>query len=216
MGVDAIAMVVDFRGGVQWANALTGSAVSSAFYFDAAVRINSGDFVIVGSKGPPAQSAGIVSRLTSSGNHVLTSQFGLQGYTAAVSIDKCRDGGYIIASVSRDYTTSYDSIVVMRFSSSNELLWTRSVDFGSAFVPRSVIAAHDNGYLVAGATTRSKVFGNRKSVLVKLSKGGSLLWANEFGKGGKFRDYTCGCCRDAGWHYTRHWLQRELCEELHV
>jgi hypothetical protein len=40
MGVDAIAMVVvDFRGGVQWANALTGNAVSLAFYFDAAVII---------------------------------------------------------------------------------------------------------------------------------------------------------------------------------
>jgi hypothetical protein len=63
------------------------------------------------------------------------------------------------------------------------------VDLGSAFVPRSVKATHDDGYLVAGATTRSKLFGNRKSVLVKLSKGGSLLWAKEFGKGGKFRDF---------------------------
>ena len=183
----ALVLLVEFSGSIIWSLALQGDAASQSYYFNDAARLVSGDYVMVGHGCVSSACVSIVSRVSANGERRHTSQWGVKGFDKAYSIARCRDGGYVIAAASRDYTPT-DAIAVLRFDSKGRLMWAVSIDSSGHDTPSRIIVTHDDGYLVVGSTATNR-FGFSKGCLVKLNSTGHMEWVRGYGNGGNYRDH---------------------------
>ena len=79
------------------------------------------DCVMVGQGCVSDACVSTVLRDSANGEWRHTSQWGVKGSDRAYSIARCRDGGYVIAAASRDYTSTA-AITVLRFDSKDRLI----------------------------------------------------------------------------------------------
>ena len=183
----ALILLVEFSGSIIWSLALQGDVASQSYHFNDATRLANGDYVMVGHGCVSSACVSIVSRVSANGEWRRTSQWGVKGFDKAYSIARCRDGGYVIAAASRDFTPT-DGIAVLRFNSKDRLMWTMSFDSSGHDMPSKIIVTHDEGYLVVGSTAINRI-GFSKGCLIKLNSTGHMEWARGYGKGTSHRDF---------------------------
>ena len=183
----ALVLLVEFSGNIIWSLALQGDAASQSYYFNDATRLVNGDFVMVGHGSVSSTCVSIMSRVSANGERRRTSQWGVKGSDKAYSIARCRDGGYVIASASRDHTPT-GAITLLRFDLKDRLLWAVSIDSNGHDMPSRIIVTHDNGLVVVGSTAINS-FGANKGCLIKLNSTGHMEWARGYGKGTNYRDH---------------------------
>jgi hypothetical protein len=188
----ALVMLVDFSGIITWSYSLGSDGVRQSYYFNDATRLTNGDYILVGYANLEGKLIGIVSRISFDGERSASSQWGAKHFDTAYSVASCRDGGYIVAASSRDATDS-DSILLLRFQSTNELLWVVSIGGVGQDVPSHIVATHDDGFVIVGSTTSYYGSGSTintfpKGIVIKVDSSGGLQWAKAYGKGGYYKD----------------------------
>ena len=103
-------------------------------------------------------------------------------------IDTCRDGGFIIAEMYYDSTsTCGDQIIVRKTDSLGNLQWSKQIAT-NAFCdaePGGIIALKQGGYIVSGTIDTEYPtpwpFDNPALYLVKLNDNGQKVWDNTYG-----------------------------------
>ena len=187
----ALVLLLDASGIVVWFYALGGDMATRSYFYKDVTRLTSGDYVLVGHGLVDNKLVGVVSRVSANGERRRTFQWGVKGFDKAYLVARCRDGGYVIAAASRDYTPT-DAITVLRFDSKNGLLWSVSIGGSGVDVPSKVIVTHDDGLLLVGSTTSYGTGtgpGHRMGCVIKLNVTGRMEWARGYGSGGYNRDY---------------------------
>ena len=117
------------------------------------------------------------------GNKIWDKIFGGNDHDYGESVRQTSDGGYIIAGVTRSYSSSqdYSNLWVIKTDSNGTIAWELVGDYGyeRGF---DVIETSDGGYVVVGDGKRDKDPDGSDAFLLKTDKDGNILW-------GKFYDY---------------------------
>jgi len=99
----------------------------------------------------------------------------------ANSVQQTKDGGYIVAGTIFIYTeTGYYDIWVLKLDSNGDMEWHKIYRRDSvADVAYSIRQTSDDGYIVAGQTASSTVYGVA-GLLLKLDKDGYIEWQKNY------------------------------------
>ena len=187
----ALVLLVDVDNNVAWRNALGGNVAGRSYVYSEGTRLTSGDYVLVGHGLVDDKLTAVVSRLHADGEHKRSSQWGIRGFDQANSIARNRDGGYVLAATSRDFSDT-NSVSVLRFDSRDRLMWAVSIGGSGVGVPSKIIVTHDDGFLLVGSTTSYGTGAgtdHRIGWVVKLNGTGQVEWAKRYGSGGYYKDY---------------------------
>jgi hypothetical protein len=177
-GQQGVVMVVTLNGAVTWARAHPADVSTSYSYFGG-TNLAAGDIVVVGEAVSADKSMGVVTRIASNGDHIFSKKFGVCGFDRIFSVASHRDGGFLVAGVSRDFSVQ-DSILVSKFDAMGDIVWSICIDGSKADSPRRIISTHDEGVVIVGSTT-SFGPGVIKGCIIKLDKAGRLMWAKGYG-----------------------------------
>jgi len=108
-------------------------------------------------------------------------------YREGLSLDTCKDGGYILCSYDGDTNSECGgSIFIMKTDSAGNPQWTNYIYDKVCLVdPDYVLSLRDGGYLVCGGyddslTGNGEQYG--KIYLTKISSTGSVKWAKQYGQ----------------------------------
>lgn len=109
----------------------------------------------------------------------------------SLSLDTCKDGGYIICMYDIDTNNAYHyggSIFIMKIDSAGIPQWTRYIyDPIWAVAPVYILSLHDGSYIVSGSYVDSANYNGgeefSKLYLAKISATGSVQWAKQYGYG---------------------------------
>jgi len=110
----------------------------------------------------------------------------------SLSLDTCKDGGYIICAVDLDtsYLCGYN-IFIMKTDSAGISEWTQYINDPICSVyPSYILSLRDGSYIVCGSYVESiRLGGDQQFVelyLVKISSVGNVQWAKQYNTGGSW------------------------------
>jgi hypothetical protein len=108
------------------------------------------------------------------------------------------DGGYVITGSIKDTTTgAHTDILLVKFNSSGDTLWTQRIGGSGDEIGNSVKETNDGGLIVAGQTN-SYGSGNDDLFLVRTNGTGNILWAKTYGNADADIAYTVNQNSDSG------------------
>ncbi len=96
------------------------------------------------------------------------------------SVAPTSDGGYIVTGLTSSFGVDWDDLFLVKFDSSGDLTWTKTVGGTDWEWGNSVAPTTDGGYIVTGLTT-SFGAGYYDLFLVKFNSSGDLIWAKTVG-----------------------------------
>jgi len=176
----------DSSGNITWAK-----TIGSADYEDADgfQQTSDGGYIITANTTNYTEI--ILMKLDSSANVSWTkkiSKVGTYDYVYEMdSIEQTADGGYIMAGARKNGSSS--AILVIKFDSSGNLSWSKTISTGSEAGYAGVKQTSDGGYIIGG-DTNSFGAGGIDILFVKLDPSGNVSWAKTVG--GTGTDYFGG------------------------
>ncbi|MBT7497566.1 PQQ-binding-like beta-propeller repeat protein, partial [Candidatus Woesearchaeota archaeon] len=174
-GSDYDVLLVKFNssGAEQWTKSLGGS--SSEKGFDV-VETSEGDFVVTGS----TQSYGdggdsiLLVKFNSSGVEQWTKSLGGNNNDVGRSIVETSDGGFVVTGYTQSYGDGGVDVLLAKFNSSGNELWTKSV--GGASVEWGYDVIEISGGFVVTGYTHSYGSSDADVLLIKFDSSGNELW----------------------------------------
>ncbi len=126
-----------------------------------------------------------IIKTDSLGNVLWTKIMGGPGEDEAASIDKTKDGGYVICGYSDSLSGLYlDDVYLAKLDSMGNILWTKFYGGSEPDWGRCVRQTSDGGYIIAGWTSSFGTgFPDADIYLVKTDSRGDTLWTRYFSKG---------------------------------
>lgn len=130
-------------------------------------QTSDGGYIIVGA----FNSDIILSKYDSQGDVTWSRTAGGTGDEYGFSVQQTTDGGYIIAGYTSSYGAGWGDLLLLKYDSSGNLIWSKTAggtgqDFGA-----SVWQTTDNGYVVA------EIYDNMDCLLMKYDIVGNLTWS---------------------------------------
>lgn len=140
-----------------------------------------------------------VVKLTDQGNPIWQKAYGGDKSEYASSIRVTADGGYVLVGSTEandphipDSHFDQSNIVVIRLSTSGDLIWQKILGGSSVDYGRDIIVTPDKGYLVIGDTQSGQLYlstggdvsdnhGGDDIWVAKLTESGNLIWQKTFG-----------------------------------
>ena len=166
--------------------------------FNSVKEVSSGGFILAGeiSPGPLGQSDVHIVRIDINGDTLWSRNFGGTLDDVANCITEMRDGSFVITGKTRSYGMPiFNSMLVMKISSSGDEIWTRSfVDMGD-FEGHSVIETHRGTIFAAGG---AKFGGNLDIYTIELNCDGDSLATHTYGTAGSDIAYSAVQLPDTG------------------
>ncbi len=102
------------------------------------------------------------------------------GLTAIETLDGC----YLVAASEYflDFSTyeMNSRMVVVKISSTGQLLWNSYIDYGANLIPNSLLELSDGSLVVGGTYTEPGFISNSYCHLTKLNATGKIIWSNLF------------------------------------
>lgn len=148
-------------------------------------QINDGTYVVVGSTQPDISKIYEdfwILNLDSNGNILSQKTYKEGDINIPYSIDKTRDGGYIVAG-SAEYRGLGDKYIwVIKFDANNNISWQKTYGGSGETVfdsASSIQQTTDDGYILAGKTFVST--GNYNICIIKLDGNGNITWQKIYG-----------------------------------
>ncbi len=118
------------------------------------------------------------------------------GLEVGWSISPTADGGYVVAGETSSFGAGDSDVLVIRISSSGDLLWQRAYGGPALDLAQSIVQTADGGYIVAGSsqswTTRLMIW------VLKLAPDGSVQWQRLFAAHSTFA-HTIRTTADGGY-----------------
>ena len=152
---------------------------------ESVVETDDGGFIAAGHKDNFNRSVddGIyVVRTDSNGDTLWTREYGGESDDNAYSIQKTKDGGFVIAGDTRSFGAGNDDVYIIRTDSKGDTLWTKTYGTKENDAAYSVAVTKDGGFILAGETT----FLNSPSYsvyLVRTDSAGDTLWTKMYSLG---------------------------------
>jgi len=122
----------------------------------------------------------LLNKLDSAGNHLWTKTLGGAAAENVHSIIETSDGGLVVTGYTYSFGAGDCDLLLAKFDSIGNLLWTRTLGGDTLDYGNSVIEASDGG-LVAAGITYSFGAGDRDFLLAKFDSTGNLLWTRTLG-----------------------------------
>jgi hypothetical protein len=121
-------------------------------------------------------------KTTSNGNLLWSKTYAYNGnfYDYGHEVRQTNDGGYIIAGETQG-TGDYD-VLLLKTDTSGNLMWAKTIGYGSAETGYSVEQTSDGGYIIAGNYDDVGVI-NKDIYLIKTDPNGNLSWSKTFDGG---------------------------------
>lgn len=178
---DIWVLKLDGAGNKIWDKTFGGSGFDAA---ESIIQTSDGGYAmacLTKSKGVGKEEVWVI-KLDGTGNKIWDKTFGGSDMDIARSIVATSDGGYAIT----DFTSSkgagsYDAWVIKLDGTGNKV-WEKTFGGGALDEARSIVAASDGGYAIAGFTS-SKGAGKEDAWVIKLDGTGHKVWDKTFGGG---------------------------------
>jgi len=183
--IDIILVKFDSTGNELWTKTVGGSSSDSG---QSVIESSDGGFVVTGTSSSYGGSDNdiILVKFNSTGNELWTKTVGGSSWDFGNSVIESSDGGFVVTGYSQSYGGSDRDIILVKFDSTGNELWTKTVGGSSNDSGNSVIESSDGGFVVTGY---SYSYGGSDSdiILVKFNSTGNVLWTKTVG--GSSSDY---------------------------
>jgi hypothetical protein len=115
-----------------------------------------------------------------------------------VSIQKCHNGGYIAAGLTRSFTGANSDIWLVRLAYDGEFMWQKCYGGIKDDMANCVRETRDKGYIIAGKTS-SLSSGGSDLCLLKLDSSGEMEWQKTYGGSRDEEAYSLQETSDGGY-----------------
>jgi len=148
---DALAILLDTEGRLQWAQVLGGSGDDRA---QSSFGLADGGIVVAGYTGSfgAGNSDALVMKFCSNGRLLWAQALGGDSWDNAKSIVELGDGGLAFAGSTSTFGAGSQDALVVKLSHDGRLLWARTVGGTSSDYANSIVELADGGLAVAGST----------------------------------------------------------------
>lgn len=178
-GADFWLLKTDQDGSIQWQNSFGGTANDYAYSL---TQTSDGGYVLTGfteSFGAGGRDVWLV-KTDELGNLLWSNTLGLSNWDEGRAVIQTDDEGFIVAGSITSYFTGTVDVLLARFNSSGDLLWTKSYGESGSESGLSVQQTADGGYVVTGCTS-SWGAGSDDLYLLKTDSQGTMEWDQTFG-----------------------------------
>ncbi|HHT9134177.1 MAG TPA: hypothetical protein ACFYD2_04680 [Candidatus Avalokitesvara rifleensis] len=122
-----------------------------------------------------------ILKLRSDGSVEWQKSYGGDGYDNAYSIQQTKDGGYIVAGLTKSFGTGEDDICVLKLKADGAVDWQKTYGGDRYDEAHSVQQTKDGGYIVAGWTDSFGAGpGDRDAWILKLRSDGTVEWQKTY------------------------------------
>ena len=166
---------ISSSGDLLWARAIRNTGDISAGGYSI-VSTSDGGFAAVGSMGGDL----FLTKYDSMGNLLWAKTAGGANADEGFSVIQTSDNGFITVGLTDSFGAGNYDLLLTRFNSSGDLLWSRTVGGTDIDKGSSIIQASDDGFVAIGSTN-SFGAGNYDFFLTRFDSSGVLLWAKTIG-----------------------------------
>lgn len=128
----------------------------------------------------------VVTKINSIGEALWEKIYKGTNHNYPSAIQQTADGGYILAAISRSFTSGDRDCLLLRLDSSGEILWQNRYSGGADEQANDVQQTSDGGFILTG-WTKAYGAGETDCWILKIKAGGTIDWQRSFG----------GSCLDA-------------------
>ncbi len=178
-GADFWLLKTDQYGNIQWQNTFGGTANDYAYSVS---QTSDGGYVLTGfteSYGAGSRDLWLI-KTDELGNLLWSNTVGLSNWDEGRAVIQTDDQGFIVSGSITSYFTGTVDVLLAKFNSSGELMWTKSYGESGSESGLSVQQTADGGYVIAGYTS-SWGAGSDDLYLLKTDSQGNIEWDQTFG-----------------------------------
>ncbi|RLF01455.1 MAG: hypothetical protein DRJ64_10570, partial [Thermoprotei archaeon] len=193
---DILLCKFDISGDPIWVKTFGGSYADDGY---SVIETSDSGFVVLGQTSSFGSGSTdlLLSKFDSLGNHLWSRTLGADQPDYGRSVIKSSDGGFVVVGWTENFSIAYTDLLISRFDSLGNHLWTRVVggldwDYGY-----SVIQTSDGNLVVVGVTY-SYGAGSADVFLCKFDLLGNLIWSRTLGGGGNDYGYSIAAANDGG------------------
>jgi uncharacterized delta-60 repeat protein len=169
---DVFIIKLDSSGNIQWSRAIGRTNSDGAYSIQ---QTSDGGYIVAGST--DSFGAGghdvLIIKLNSSGNIQWSRAIGGTNSDGARSIQQTSDGGYIVAGLTRSFSSGGLDFFIIKLDSSGNIQWSRAIGGTNDEYAYSIQQTSDGGYIAVGYTY-SFGAGNSDSLIIKLDSSGNI------------------------------------------
>jgi len=176
---DVFLTKINPAGVIEWSRAVGGTGRD---YGHSVIETSDGGFAVTGKTESygPGPCGLFLMKFTSAGALEWARTIGGTNEESGNSVVQTNDSGFLVAGYTWTFGAGWSNMLVVKFSSSGDFEWSRTIGGTDSDYGLSVVCANDGGFVVAGYT-RSFGSGGNDLFLVKLSSIGSLEWSRAVG-----------------------------------
>lgn len=185
----AVIFKLDSYGNVQWEKSFAMSGGSPDQVIRSIQQTSDGGYVFAGATNygeygsscndGSGNGCAWVVKLDSNGNVQWQKSYIGAYNSGAFDIKQTSSGGYVVAGVTNNQSSSTSDAWVAQLNSSGNLQWQRRITAPTFAAAYSVVQSGDGNYLIAGETG---YYGSQSVLLVKLDTSGKTLWQKSYGQ----------------------------------
>ena len=178
---DAYILKLNSKGEVEWQKTFGGEDDDVA---NSIQQTTDGGYIVAGwtqSFGTGEKDIYIL-KLNSKGELEWQKTFGGKYSDVANSIQKTKDGGYIVAGLTQSFGSGGYDACALKLNSKGEVQWQKTFGGLDDDISNSVQQTTDGGYIIAG-WTKSFGAGGEDAYILKLNSKGEIEWQKTFGGG---------------------------------
>ena len=197
---DVLLVKFNSSGAKQWTRTVGGAGVDVGY---SVAHTSDGGYVVTGytPRYGGADSDVLLVKFDSSGTEQWNKTVGGTDGDYGLSVAQTSDSGYIVTGNTASYGNGNRDVLLVKFNSSGEEEWTRTVGGTYGDYGYSVVHTSDGGYVVTGFTL-SYGTGDYEVLLVKFDSSGVEQWTKTVGNTSKDYGYSVAQTSDGGYVVT--------------
>jgi len=194
---DVLLIKLSSSGTKQWVKTIGDSDDDEGF---SVIQTSDGGYVVAGQTSSYSVGADdfLLVKFDSSGNEQWTKTVGGASDDRALSVAQTSDEGYVVTGFTRNYDAEGTDILLVKFDSSGNEQWTKTVGGANDDFSRSVAQTSDGGYIVTGYT-QSYGGTDYDVLLVKFDPSGVVEWAKTVGNASSDNGFSVAQTSDGGY-----------------
>jgi hypothetical protein len=139
-------------------------------------------------------------KMDSVGNLKWSKTYGGTGNDFGHSMDKTKDGNFIILGHSSSFSKDYNDLCLIKIDEEGKVLWSKSYGLDASDYANSVQSTSDGGFIILAETIN--FIGNDKNsdiLIVKVDAAGTIQWSKVFGGNNTDYGYSIEQTQDGGY-----------------
>jgi hypothetical protein len=193
---DILLVRMDAQGGVLWSAIFGGPADERAEGLSIGPA---GDILVFGTTDSYGAGSGdlYLVKADKNGEEIWSRTYGGPGVEMGASVDRTKDGGFVLAGTTRSFGSGKKDIYLVRINASGDQLWDNHYGSEAHDVAYGVKETTDGGYVIVGATegTASETW---DMYLIRIDAHGEALWQRTWDDGGYEVGYSVIEAADLG------------------